>query len=89
MNLEQRFFDALSDITGSRYVYEAPVEKVAEVAAEPESEAAQPMTKISEMNLADIVEHEAFIAGFEARLAERSGEIDAATADYLEATLAE
>jgi len=77
MSLEQRLFDTLSEITGSS------MEKVSAVASAPVV-APTATDKLASMPLSEVLTHPDFVRGFETRVGERMGDLDAAVAMYLE-----
>jgi|DEB19_MinimDraft_3_1074340.scaffolds.fasta_scaffold01568_4 hypothetical protein len=70
-NSESSFATRLADITGSNI---SKIANLAEAHKAPE----QGVTKLASMSVGEMLEHDAFVGGFESRLAERIGELDAA-----------
>ena len=73
---ESRFADRLAELTG------ANVSKIAAVSGVRTAENAHPVeaetSKLASLSLAEIMESPDFLRGFEARVEERRGEIEAA-----------
>lgn len=70
---ESSFVSRLASITGANLQKTAGL-----VDAHPETSKFDAMTKIASMSVEDIIQHDAFMAGFEARLSERLPEMYAA-----------
>lgn len=73
-NSEMSFAARLASLTGSAVTKTAGL-----VDAHPETSKEDAIVKIASMSLQEIMESDAFVAGFEARLEERMAELDAAT----------
>lgn len=77
-NSESSFVSRLAAITGSN------IQKTAGfVDAHPETTKVAALSKIASMSMEDIMQHDAFMAGFEARLAERMPEMFAAADQFI------
>ncbi len=75
MSADERFVTKLAEITGA---YRTPVTPAREEAP------AAKIASIADMTLKDVMDHPSFEAGFNARMAERMPEIDAAFAQLPE-----
>lgn len=73
---ENALFDRMVNITGSVSGAAELLDQT--IQAHPETTEDQALAKIATMSLNEILEHPAFVAGFEARLAERMPELDEA-----------
>jgi len=71
-NSESSFASRLASITG------ANISKVASLAEAHAVTHTQAIEKLASMPMGDLLENDAFVNGFQSRLAERMGELDAA-----------